>query len=117
MSFIHTAARGPFSSSPTRRAHRRLRWLALAVVLALGAIPTGAWAKAPGQISAQVSPARPATPVPMPTEARTSQGQEYASREASAASQAKFEGGSTVIWIGGGTLVIVLLVVLIVLAI
>jgi hypothetical protein len=114
MSFIHTAPRGPFSPSPTRRAHQTLRYLALAVVLALGAIPTAAWAKAPGQISAEVSPIRPATPVPMPTEARTSQGQEYASREASAASQAKFEGGSTTVWIGGSTLVIVLLLILIV---
>jgi hypothetical protein len=53
----------------------------------------------------------------MPTEARTSQAQEYASREASAASQAKFEGGSTVVWIGGSTLVIILLVILIVVVI
>ena len=47
-------------------------------------------------------------------DARTAQRQEYASREASAANQAKFAGGDTVVWIGGSTAVIVLLVVLIV---
>jgi hypothetical protein len=114
MFFIHTAFRDSFSSRPARRRHQGLRWLALAVTLALGSIPMGAWAKAPGEVSAQVSPVRPATQSSVPTEARTAQGHEYASREARATSQAKFVGGGTEIWIGGSTVVIVLLVVLIV---
>ena len=109
MFFIQTALRDSLSH-PCRKRHQGLRWLALAVVLALGSIPTSAWAKAPGEISAQVSPTRTASPAAT----RTAQRQEYASREASAAGQAKFEGGDTTIWIGGSTVVIVLLVVLIV---
>ena len=102
------------SSRPARRRHQGLRWLALAVALALGSIPISASAKTPGEISAQVSQTRPATPAPIPTEARTAKVQDYASREASAKGLQKFEGGSTTIWIGGSTVVIVLLVVLIV---
>ena len=71
-------------------------------------------AKAPGENSAQVAQILPATPAPIPTEARTTKGQDYAAREASAKGLEKFEGGSTTVWIGGSTLVVVLLVVLIV---
>ena len=113
MFFIQTALRDSLSH-PCRKRHQGLRWLALAVVLALGSIPTSAWAKAPGEISAQVSPTLPARQAASPAATRTAQRQEYASREASAAGQAKFEGGDTTIWIGGSTVVIVLLVVLIV---
>ncbi len=116
MFFVRSAHCGSVSSQPTRRRDRWWRSLALAVVLALGSMPTAVWAKAPGASSAQVSPNRPASPatqVPAAADARTTQ-QEYASREASAASQAKFEGGDTVVWVGGSTLVIVLLVILIV---
>jgi hypothetical protein len=73
-----------------------------------------AWAKAPIEVSAQVSPTRSATLAPIQTEARTVQVQNYASREASAKDLEKFEGGSTTVWIGGSTLVIVLLVILVV---
>jgi hypothetical protein len=102
------------SSRPARRRHQGFRWLGLAVALALGSIPMSASAKAPAENGAQVSQTRLATPAPVPTEARTTKGQDYASREASAKGLEKFEGGSTTIWIGGSTAVIVLLVVLIV---
>lgn len=70
-------------------------------------------AKAPGEVSAQVSVPRPAAFAPIPSEARTMKGQDYASREASAKGQEKFEGGSTTVWIGGSAVVVILLVVLI----
>jgi hypothetical protein len=111
---IRIAPRNSFSSRPARRRYQGLRWLALAVALALGSIPMSASAKAPGEISTQVSEPRPATPAPIPTEARTTKGQDYASREASAKGLEKFEGGSTTIWVGGSVVVVVLLVVLIV---
>jgi len=114
MSFIHTAQRNPSSSPPPRRQHRVLRWLGLAVAVALSSISTGAWAKAPEESRAQVSQFQLAPQVQVPAEARTSQGQEYASREASSPNQSKFVGGDTVVWVGGSTVVIVLLVVLIV---
>jgi len=91
-----------------------LRWLGLAVVLTLSSISTGAWAKAPEEIQAQVPPTQLGPKAPVPAQARTSQGQAYASREASSPNQSRFEGGSAVIWVGGSTVVIVLLVVLIV---
>jgi hypothetical protein len=91
-----------------------LRWLGLAVVLTLSSISTGAWAKAPQEIQAQVSPTQLEPLAPVPAQAQTSQGQVYASREASAPNQSRFEGGSTVVWVGGSTVVIVLLVILIV---
>jgi hypothetical protein len=111
---IRIALSNSSSSRPTRGGHQGLRWLALALALALGSIPMSASAKAPGEISAQVSETRPATPAPIPTEARTTKGQDYASREASAKGQEKFEGGSTTVWVGGSTAVVVLLVILIV---
>jgi hypothetical protein len=111
---IRIEPRNSFSSRPAHRRHQGLRWLALAVALALGSIPVSASAKAPGEISAQVLQTRSATPAPIPTEARTTKGRDYASREASAKGQEKFEGGSTTVWVGGSSLVIVLLVVLIV---
>lgn len=114
MLFNRIARSNSSSLRPAHRRHQGLRWLALAVALALGSIPMSASAKAPGEISAQVSQARSATPAPVPTEARTTKGQDYASREASAKGLEKFEGGSTTVWIGGSTLVIVLLVILIV---
>ena len=114
MLFTRIAPRNSSSSRPARRRHQGLRWLALAGALALGSIPISASAKAPGEISAQVSQSRPAAPAPIPTEARTTKGQDYASREASAKGLEKFEGGSTTVWIGGSTLVVVLLVILIV---
>ena len=107
----------PSNSSPSRPVRRRpqgVQWLALAVALALGSIPMSASAKAPGENSAQVAQILPATPAPIPTEARTTKGQDYTSREANAKGLEKFEGGSTTVWIGGSTLVVVLLVILIV---
>lgn len=114
MSSIYPLLRNPSSSAPIRRRHQVLRWLGFAVVLALSSISTGAWAKAPEEIRAQVSPTQSAPQTPVPAQGRTVQEQEYASREASSPNQSKFEGGSTVIWVGGSTVVIVLLVVLIV---
>ena len=114
MSPIHPALRNASSSSPIRRRHQVLRWLGLAVVLGLSSISTGVWAKAPEETRAQVSPTQFAPQAPVPAQGRTLQGQEYASREASSPNQSKFEGGSTVIWVGGSTVVIVLLVILIV---
>jgi len=114
MSPIHTALRNPSSSSSIGRQHQVLRWLGLAVVLALSSISTGAWAKAPEEIRTQASQTQLAPQAQLPAQARTSQGQEYASREASSPNQSKFKGGDTVVWVGGSTVVIVLLVVLIV---
>ena len=111
---IRIAPSNSFSSRPARKRHQGLRWLALAVALALGSIPMSASAQAPGEISAQVVQTRTTTPAPVSTEARAPKGQDYASREASAKGLEKFEGGSTVVWVGGSTLVVVLLVVLIV---
>lgn len=117
MSLNCSAPRGAVPTQAIHRWDRGLRSLTLAILLALGSIPTTAWAKAPGTSSSYVSPKRPAsrdTQAPAMADARTAQRQEYASREASAANQAKFAGGDTVVWIGGSTAVIVLLVVLIV---
>jgi len=114
MSLFHSAHRNSSSSSPSRSRHLVLRWLGLAVVLALSSISTGAWAKAPEGIQEQVSSIRFAQPTTVPALGRTVQGQAYASREANAPNQSKFEGGSTVVWVGGSSVVIVLLVVLIV---
>ncbi len=117
MFFAQSARRGRVPSQLAHRRARGLRSLALAVVFALGSIPTAVWAKTPGPSSAEISrtpTTSPARQAPATGDARTAQRQEYASREASAASQAKFEGGDTVVWIGGSTLVIVLLVVLLV---
>ena len=114
MLFNRIAPSNSSSSRPARRRHQGRQWLALAVALALGSIPMNASAKAPGEISAQVVQTLPATPAPIPTEARTTKGQDYAAREASAKGLEKFEGGSTTVWIGGSTLVVVLLVILIV---
>ena len=111
---ICIAPKNSFSSRPARRRHQGLRWLALAGALALSSIPMSASAKAPGESSTQVSQSRPATPAPIPTEARTTKGQDYASREASAKGLEKFEGGSTTVWVGGSAVVVVLLVILIV---
>jgi hypothetical protein len=113
MSLIHPAIRNASSLSPIQRRHQGLRWLGLAVLLALNSISTGAWAKAPEEIRAQGSPTQRAPQAPVPTLAQTSQEQEYASREAKSPNQSKFEGGDTVVWVGGSTVVIVLLVVLI----
>jgi hypothetical protein len=113
MLFNRIAPSNSSLSRPARRRHQGGQWLALAVALALS-IPMNALAKAPGEISAQVVQTLPATPAPIPTEARTTKGQDYASREASAKGLEKFEGGSTTVWIGGSTLVVVLLVILIV---
>jgi hypothetical protein len=106
------------SFSPHRIGRRRqgLQWLAFAIALGLASIPTSAWANALGETSAQILRARPEAPASPATEARVPQGQDYASREASAKGLEKFEGGSTtVIWVAGGsTLVVVLIVVLII---
>jgi hypothetical protein len=91
-----------------------LRWIGLAIALTLGSMSTTAWAKASEDIQVQVSPTQLGPKAPVQAQTRTSQGQAYASREASSPNQSKFEGGSTVVLVGGSTLVIVLLVVLIV---
>jgi cobalamin biosynthesis Mg chelatase CobN len=91
-----------------------LRWIGLAIALTLGSMSTTAWAKAPEDVQMQVSPTQLGPKAPVPAQARTSQGQAYASREASSSNQAKFEGGSTVVWVGGSSVVVVLLVILIV---
>jgi hypothetical protein len=104
------------SPHPVGRRRQGLRSLALAIALGLASIPTSAWANAPGENSAQILRTRPVATDSMVTEARVPQGQDYASREASAKGLEKFEGGSTtVIWVAGGsTLVVVLIVVLII---
>jgi len=115
MSLAQSARRTSVSSHVIRKRNGGLRSLAFAIVLALGAIPTAVWAKAPVPGSAEVSRTRPAsaaTHAPTTADPRSSQ-QAYAAREASAISQEKFEGGDSTIWIGGSTVVIVLLVVLI----
>ena len=109
----------PHSFVPARVAGRRrqgLRSLAFAIALGLASIPTSAWASPPGENSAQTLRSRPAAAAPMATEARAVEGQDYASREASAKGLEKFEGGSTTVVLvaGGSTLVVVLVVVLII---
>jgi hypothetical protein len=111
---IRVVSRNRSSSRPARSRHQGLRWVALAVALALGSIPLGAEAKASAETSTQVVPTQPGTLAPISTEGRSAQAQNYASREASAKGLEKFEGGSTTIWIGGSAVVVVLLVVLIV---
>lgn len=117
MSFHQPAASSRASSRVVHKLDRGLKSLVLAVVLALGSIPTAAWAKGASPSSAEVArtrPANPTSPAPTTADARAAQRQAYASREASAASQANFKGGDSVVWIGGSTVVIVLLVVLLV---
>jgi hypothetical protein len=109
----------PHSFVPARVAGRRrqgLRSLAFALGLALASIPTGAWANAPSENSAQIAQTRPATTAPIATEARAAEGQDYASREAKAKGLEKFEGGSTTVVLvaGGSTLLVILIVVLII---
>ena len=110
------APRNSFSPHPVARRRQGLRSLALAIALGLVSIPTSAWANASGENSAQILRGRPAAAASIATEARAPQGQDYASREASAKGLEKFEGGSTtVIWVAGGsTLVVILIVVLII---
>jgi hypothetical protein len=91
-----------------------MRSLVLAIVLALGSIPTAVWAKTASPSSAEISRTRPATRLATAADSPTAQRQAYAARETTAATQEKFEGGDSTIWIGGSTVVIVLLVVLIV---
>ena len=108
--------RGCVSPHPVAKRRQGLRSLALAIALGLVSIPTSAGANAPGENSAQILRGRPAVTASIATEAPAPQGQDYASREASAKGLEKFEGGSTtVIWVAGGsTLVVVLVVVLII---
>jgi hypothetical protein len=108
--------RGCVSPHPVAKRRQGLRSLALAIALGLVSIPTSAGANAPGENSAQILRGRPAATASIATEARAPQGQDYASREASAKGLEKFEGGSTtVIWVAGGsTLVVILIVVLII---
>jgi hypothetical protein len=120
MFFAQSAGWGTVSSPLANRRHPGLRALVLATVLALGSLPTTVWAgpaRASGADVARTPGTSPATKPPGTPNARPTQRQAYAEREASAASQEKFEGGATTVWIGGSTLVIVLLVVLIVLLI
>lgn len=93
---------------------RGMRALVLAIAMALVAIPTGAWAKAPDKTSAEIRQTQPTATAPIAPEAGPTQGQDYASREASAKGLEKFEGGETTVVLGGSALVIILLVVLIV---
>jgi hypothetical protein len=105
-----------YSFSPQRAAGRRrgLRSLVLAIALALVSVPVGAWAKAPDKTSAEIQQTRPTATAPIVPEAGPTQGQDYASREASAKGLEKFEGGDTTVILGGSALVLILLVVLIV---
>ena len=112
--------RGSFSSclKPARR--HGIKGFAIAVSLALFFVPAGALAMSPPANSAQVLQTAPAATDPnttaATTKAGTAQDQDYASREANAKGVDKFEGGSTVIVLGGtGLAVIVLVIVLIVL--
>lgn len=98
---------------------RRLPVFALGIAVALVSLPGGAWAHAAGsQGTAQVDPSLPGevraetTTGTNATTARTTQANEYATREASAKGLENFKGGDTVV-IGGSVLVIVLLVILI----
>ena len=110
------APRNSFSPHRIGRRRRGLQSLAFAIALGLASIPTSAWASPPGENSAQTLRSRPAAAAPMATEARAVEGQDYASREASAKGLEKFEGGSTTVVLvaGGSTLVVVLVVVLII---
>ena len=114
MSHIHSALPNLSAPSPIRRRPQWLRMLGLAAVLTLSSISTGAWAKGSEAIQAQVSPTRFTPQTTVPAQGLSPQGQAYAFREANSPNQSKFEGGSTVVWVGGSTVVIVLLVVLIV---
>jgi len=107
--------RNSVSPRPVGRRRQGLRSLALVIALGLASIPTAVWAHAPSENSAQVLRTRPGATAPTVTEASAASGQDYASREASAKGLEKFEGGSTVIWVAGGsTLVVILIVVLII---
>lgn len=120
MFFAQSVGSGTVSSPLANRRHPGLRALVLATVLALGSLPTTVWAGPASPSSAEVArtPATSsATKPPATPSARPTPRQAYAEREASAATQEKFEGGASTVWIGGSTLVIVLLVVLIVLLI
>src|ERR1700690_2011879 len=97
------APRNSFSPHPVGRRRRGLQCLAFAIALGLVSIPTSAWANAPGENSAQILRSRPAATASIASEARAPQGQDSASREASAKGLEKFEGGSTVIWVAGGS--------------
>ena len=117
MFFPQSMTCGPATTHLVRKRDRGLRSLVLAIVLALGSIPTAAWAKTqtPSRTeTSHISPAKPATRLATATDARATQRQEYAAREASATTQEKFQGGDSTIWIGGSTVVIILLVVLII---
>jgi hypothetical protein len=110
--------RVPVSPRPVGRRRQGLRSLALAIALGLASIPTGAWANAPGESSAQVVQTRPAPAAPIVTEARAAEGQNYASREAKAKGLEKFEGGSTtVVFVTGGTVLLVILIVVLIVVI
>jgi hypothetical protein len=107
-----------FSPGPVRRRGQGLRSLALVIALGLASIPTSAWANAPGENSAQILRTHPAPAAPLVTEARAPEGQDYASREAKAKGQEKFEGGSTtVVFVTGGTVLVVILIVVLIVVI
>ena len=99
--------------SSFRRRFKGLSKLAMAIVFALALLPVSAWAK-----GAEINLRNPQAGIVSQsaeetTESNATTAREYATREAQAKGLEKFEGGSGTIWIGGSTVVIVLLVVLI----
>lgn len=107
--------RNSVSPRPVGRRRQGLRSLAFAIALGLVSIPTSAWAEAPGESSAEVLQTRSGATAPIATEARAAEGQDYASREASAKGLEKFEGGSTtVVFVTGGTVLLVILIVVLI---
>lgn len=95
------------------------RWM-IAVLLAAWSFPTAAEAGAPNRVPAPIAESAPATERARGEGAGTApdqagdETQRYAAREEQAQALRDFQGGSASIYIGGGALTVILLVILIV---
>lgn len=100
-----------------------LRRCAIAVLFAAWSFPTAAVGGSPNRLPAPVAESAPATERARGEGAGTApdhagdEAQSYAAREKQAPALQEFQGGSASIYIGGGALTVVLLVILIVILI
>lgn len=110
---LNLPQRGASSRRPTRQPGG-LRNLALVIMFTFALLPVSTWAKGTSEVNLQNPQVRmDSQPEEGTTESSPTAAQKYAAREANAKGLEKFEGGNGTIWIGGSTVVIVLLVVLI----